>query len=187
MDNFNNQQQLNVWKTNQEILDIIDQHTPYPKLLKRFKIVKSILFLIFSGCMISVIFYLIIELKTSNFLSETAFRMFLVALIPLILMKNMRFYVWQREINNQKFDLQQLNNAIDEIKKQGLYSQFIQDSLFDPITNPSEPITYAIIGAIIEKQDKRMEKILANKIETKNKNIANQQKSCVNKYRNKLN
>ena len=25
MDNFNNQQQLNVWKTNQEILDIIDQ------------------------------------------------------------------------------------------------------------------------------------------------------------------
>ena len=137
--------------------------------------------------MISVIFYLIIGLKTSNFLSECAFRMFLVALIPLILMKNMRFYVWQKEINNQKFDLQQLNNAIDEIKKQGLYSQFIQDSLFYPITNPSTPITYAIINAIGKEQDKRMEKILANEIETKNKNIVNQQKSCVNKYRNKLN
>ena len=186
MSNFNNQQHT-VYESNQEIIDIIYRHTPHPNLIICFWTILFIIFIL-SNFISYVTFYSVLD---SNNIGESPLGLsliaFFVTLIPFMLMAGMYFSDKQKAINDQIFDLKKLNKAIKEIKKQGLYSQFIQDSLFYPITNPSTPITYAIIDAIRKKQDKRMEKILANEIETKNKNITNQQKLCVDKYRNKLN
>ena len=59
--------------------------------------------------------------------------------------------------------------------------------MFNPITNPSEPITYIVLEKIGKKQNARARKIRVSEIETKNKDIVNQQKSCVNKYCDKSN
>lgn len=175
MSNFNKQQQHNVCESNQEILDIIYKYTPYPKLIICFWTILFITFIL-SIFINYVTFY---SALGSNNIGESPLGLsliaFFVTLIPLMLMVGMYFSDKQEEINDQIFDLKKLNKAIKEIKKQGLYSQFIQDSLFYPITNPSTPITYAIIGAIGEKQNKRMEKIIASEINIKNKNITNQQ------------
>lgn len=112
---------------------------------------------------------------------------FIVVFVQFIVIATIQSSNEKDEIVNQIFDFQKLNKAVEEIQKEGLYSQFMRDSLFEPITNPSSPITYADFWKIGREQDKRMEKLIQSEIETQNKNITNQQKLCVGKYRNNCN
>lgn len=61
--------------------------------------------------------------------------MFIILSVPFSVIAVFQAANHEEEIDKQIFDFQQLNKAVEEIKEQGLYSQFIQDSLFNPITN----------------------------------------------------
>lgn len=184
MDNFDNQTQKFVLELNQEILDIIYRHTPYPEITKCFKIKILIIFII-SFFLSALTFYFSNSSQDNSF--AFSLWMFIILSVPFSVIAVFQAANHEEEIDKQIFDFQQLNKAVEEIKEQGLYSQFIQDSLFNPITNPSEPITYIVLEKIGKKQNARARKIRVSEIETKNKDIVNQQKSCVNKYCDKSN
>lgn len=182
----NPKKQRDNFQLNQEILDIIYRYTPYPEITKRFNIKALIIFII--SVFLSVLTFC--SANDSRAIDEPIGLSLLVLigiLVQFIGIATIQSSNEKDEIENQIFDFQQLNKAVEEIQKEGLYSQFMRDSLFEPITNPSSPITYADFWKIGREQDKRMEKLIQSEIEMKDRNIANQQKSCVNKYRNNCN
>lgn len=186
MNNFHNQQQRAILKLNQQMLDIIYRYTPYPEITRRFNIKVLIIFII--SVFISVLTFC--SANDSPEIDEPiglSLVVFIVVFVQFIVIATIQSSNEKDEIENQIFDFQQLNKAVEEIQKEGLYSQFMRDSLFEPITNPSSFITYADFWKIGREQDKRMEKLIQSEIEMKDRNIANQQKSCVNKYRNNCN
>ena len=186
MNNFHNQQQRAILKLNQQMLDIIYRYTPYPEITRRFNIKVLIIFII-------SVFLSVLTFCSANDSPEIdepiglSLVVFIVVFVQFIVIATIQSSNEKDEIENQIFDFQQLNKAVEEIQKEGLYSQFMRDSLFEPITNPSSPITYADFWKIGREQDKRMEKLIQSEIETQNKNITNQQKLCVGKYRNNCN
>lgn len=182
----NPKQQRDNFQLNQAILDIIYRYTPYPEITKCFNIKALIIFII--SVFFSVLTFC--SANDSRAIDEPiglSLLAFIGIFVPFIGIAAMQYSDEQDEIVNQIFDFQQLNKAVEEIQKQGLYSQFMQDSLFEPITNPSSPITYADFWKIGKEQDKRMGKLIQSEIAIQNKNITNQQKLCVGKYRDKSN
>lgn len=182
----NPKQQRDNFQLNQEILDIIYRYTPYPELTKRFNIKTLIIFII--SVFLSVLTFC--STNESQAIDEPiglSLVVFIVIFVQFIVIAAIQYSNEKDEIVNQIFDFQKLNKAVEEIQKQGLYSQFMQDSLFEPITNPSSPITYADFWKIGREQDKRMEKLIQSEIEMKDRNVANQQKLIVDKYRNNCN
>ena len=183
---MNNFHKKFILELNQEILDIIYRYTPYPEITKRFNIKALIIFII-------SVFLSVLTFCSANDSPEIdepiglSLVVFIVVFVQFIVIATIQSSNEKDEIENQIFDFQQLNKAVEEIQKEGLYSQFMRDSLFEPITNPSSPITYADFWKIGREQDKRMEKLIQSEIETQNKNITNQQKLCVGKYRDKSN
>lgn len=182
----NLKQQRDNFQLNQEILDIIYRYTPYSELTKRFNMKTLIIFII--SVFLSVLTFC--SANDSRAIDEPiglSLVVFIVVFVQFIVIAAIQASNEKNEIANQIFDLQQLNKAVEEIQTQGLYSQFMRDSLFEPIMNPSLSITYADFWKIGREQDKRMEKLIQSEIEMKDRNVANQQKLIVDKYRNNCN
>lgn len=171
-------------KLNQEIIDIIYRYTPYKKYNLFFFMWCIFSFAIGIGILIS----LDINIKSSMISFVWATFAFGGCLpCALIVPVGTAINNLIDEIDEKQFDLNQLDKAIEKIRKRGLYSQFITEPLFNPITNPDLVIIYADIYKIIKEQNimanKITEKISMTDKNIKDSKIFNQQKSIVNKYR----
>lgn len=178
------QKKIDTLKLNQEIIDIIYQYTPYKKYNLFFFMWCIFSFAIGIGILIS----LDINIKSSMISFVWAAFAF-IGCLPYVLIVPFGTAILDSidEIDEKQFDLNKLDKAIEKIRKRGLYSQFITDPLFNPITNPDSVITYADIYKIIKEQNimanKITEKISITDKNIKDSKIFNQQKSIVNKYR----
>ena len=166
---------------NQKIIDIIYQYTPYKKYNLFF-----FMWCVFSLAIgIGIVILFDIQSMFSYVFAVFAF----CGCLPYVLIVPVGTMITDLidETDEKEFDLNKLDKAIKKIHKHGLYSQFITEPLFNPITHPNSVITYADVQTIRNQQtimaNKIAEEIVMKDKNIKDRNIFNQQKTIINKYK----
>ena len=93
-------------------------------------------------------------------------------------------------IDKKQITNRDLNQALQEIKNNGLYNQFILDAIFDRITKPTKPILYSdiknVYNNIFHEHWKLKQKIekqkMKQEIECQESKIVQEQKDCIDKF-----
>ena len=178
------------FQENQEILDILYYYSPYYSIHDIGDIFKTIwltiivlisLLLPFMRFYPNESIFAILSLSMVMF-----FAFFFGTLYPFY---KIPFYDSLYHVDYKLFDNKILDKALFEIKRRGLYSQFLNNALFNPISHPSSanPITYDKIKVMFKTQDQIMNKIIEDaymmKSRMTNEKIVKEQKSHIDKYR----
>ena len=181
-------QRIKDFQQNQEILDILYQYSPYYKMNFIGNICQKICFMItvyVSLYFPFMKFYPEESIFAILFLSIMIFCcLFFGIIYPLLALS---FCFTSEYLDTELFDNKRLDKALLEIKRRGLYPQFINRSLFNPISNPHHPITYNEIKEIFKTQNQLLEEIVEDlyKMRKKvhNEHIIQEQKAHIDKYR----
>lgn len=187
---FEFRQRIEDFEQNQEILDILYQNSHYYKI-NFFENIFQKIFFIITVCVSLYLpfmkFYQEESIWAILSLSIVMFcGLFFGIVYPLVALP---FCFINECLDTEIFDNKRLNNALLEIKRRGLYSQFLNQSLFNQISNPSyaNPITYNEIKEMFKTQNQILEEIVEDLSVTKNRmqkeNIVQEQKSYIDKYR----
>lgn len=183
-------EKIEEFQQNQEILDILYYYSPYYSINRIGNIFKTIWFII-------ILFISFLSPFMRFYPKHSIFVIFLFSMVIFCMLFFVTLYPFLRlpfydsfdDIDDELFDNEKLDKVLCEIKKRGFYSQFLNNSLFNPISHPSydSPICYDKIKIIFKKQNWIMEEIIEdayymqNKI--KNENIVKEQKAYIDKYR----
>ena len=181
-------QRIEDFEQNQEILDILYQNSPYYKI-NFFENIFQKIFFIITVCVSLYLpfmkFYQEESILAIISLSIVMFcGLFFGIAYPLVALP---FCFINECLNTEIFDNKRLDNALLEIKRRGLYPQFLNRSLFNPISNPENPIYYNEIKKMFKTQNQLLEEIAEDlyKMEKKvqKEQIMKEQKSYIDKYR----
>ena len=181
-------QRIEDFEQNQEILDILYQNSPYYKI-NFFENIFQKIFFIITVCVSLYLpfmkFYQEESIWAILSLSIVMFcGLFFGIVYPLVALP---FCFISECLDTELFDNKRLDNSLLEIKRRGLYPQFINRSLFNPISNPENPIYYNEIKKMFKTQNQLLEEIAEDlyKMEKKvqKEQIMKEQKSYIDKYR----
>ena len=183
-------EKIEEFQQNQEILDILYYYSPYYAMNDIGNVFKTIWFTIvvlISFLLPFMRFYPKENIFAILSLSLVMFcGLFFGTLYPFY---KIPFYDSLDGADNKLFDNEKLDKALFEIKRRGLYSQFLNSSLFNSISHPSYayPVRYNKIKMIFKKQNWIMEEIIKDAYRMQNKinneNIVKEQKAHIDKYR----
>ena len=181
-------QRIEDFEQNQEVLDILYQNSPYYKINFIGNIYQKI-FLITTVCFSLYLpfmkFYPEESIWVILLLSIMIFcALFFGIVYPFVAFS---FGFISECLDIQLFDNKRLDKALLEIKRRGLYPQFLNRSLFNPISNPENPIYYNEIKKMFKTQNQLLEEIAEDLYRMKNRmqkeKIVQEQKSYIDKYR----
>lgn len=176
------------FQENQEIWDILYFHSPYYKRNMIGNIFTTIWFIIILGASLYLPFM-------RFYPNESIFAILVVSIMLFFLLFAAFIYPFfaypfhdsWHYVNFKLFDNKRLDSALLEIKRRGLYPQFLNNSLFNPISNPHHPIYYNEIKHMFKKQTRIMKKIIKDasimKNRMKTEHIMQEQKAYIDKYR----